>query len=168
MACTDVREVVSSHLEEDGEAVAGTVSVVHEERAGRDAVFAVRFVDVRGNRRVGLVGLRRHGGAWHPSGGYSSNERPTERARPWIAYGGWGTGSRREHAALGGWVSDPRAVRARIIDRVSQRVLTTRVEGGVAIFLWRGDLDMSAADVALLDAEGRVLVTGPMRSARTA
>jgi len=76
---------------------------------------------------------------------------------------GWGPGDPKERAVVGGWVADSSAVAARLTDATGDRVLKDNVENGVAIFMWKGELDLRHAHMELLDTDHQVLRAGPMR-----
>ncbi len=82
----------------------------------------------------------------------------------WMTWGGWG-GDSRERTVFGGWVADPAAVSARALDAAG-RVLHEDVENGVAVFMHKGPFLLRQALLELLDAEDRVLGTGPMSRER--
>ena len=64
-------------------------------------------------------------------------------------------------AGIGGWVTDPAAVRARL-HLSDGRVLDDEIEGGVALFLERVPWGRrGSSEVELLDAAGSVLHRGP-------
>ena len=62
----------------------------------------------------------------------------------------------------GGWVNDPTATSIRVTDP-NGRIEEDTIEAGVAILIWNGDFDVWHATAELLDENGRVLRTGPMR-----
>jgi hypothetical protein len=147
--------------------VADSVQVVRTKQAGKDAAFAVAFDDRDGVQRRGLVGLcRHHGKTWQRSGGFMGSARVTGPRDVWMTWGGWGpAGKSRERAAAGGWVADPTAMSARLIDTTG-RVLDDEIENGVFLFMWKGNLDLRGARLDLIDASGHVVRSGPMRRQR--
>ena len=62
----------------------------------------------------------------------------------------------------GGWVNDPTATSIRVTDP-NGRIEEDTIEAGVAILIWNGDFDVWHATAELLDENGQVLRTGPMR-----
>lgn len=159
---TDPRDLVENIVLREYDPVAESIQVVRGKRKGKDAAFAVAFEDRDGRRRRGLVGLcRHHGTSWLPSGGFMGSVRNTGPADVWMTWGGWGPGTSHERAVAGGWVADPTAVSARLVDE-NGRVLTDELEHGVFLFMWKGDLNLRTARLDLLDAAGEVLRSGPM------
>ena len=143
-----------------------SIKIVREKRAGKDAAFAVAFEDRNGLQRRGLVGLCRHQGkTWEPSGGFMGSVHVTGPRDVWMTWGGWG-GDSTERAVAGGWAADPTAVSARLIDTTSGRVFDDEVENGVFLFMWKGDLNLRTARLELLDGQGELLRSGPMRRTR--
>jgi len=59
-------------------------------------------------------------------------------------------------------LADPTAVSARATDDMRGRTLEDVVENGVVLFMYTGEFGLHYARLELLDAEGRVLRTGPM------
>jgi hypothetical protein len=162
-ATTDLRDLVHNIVLSDYHPIAESIQIIREKREGKDAAIAVTFENRDGAQRRGLVGLcRHHSKSWQPSGGFMGSSRTTEPGDVWMTWGGWGPGTSQERAVAGGWVADPAAVTARLIDTTG-RVLTDEVEHEVFLFMWKGDLDLRNARLDLLDAEGRVLRSGPMR-----
>ncbi len=143
------------------------IRIVREKRAGKDAAFAVAFEDRDGVQRRGLVGLcRHHGKTWHRSGGFMGSSRVTGPRDVWMTWGGWGPAAESsERAVAGGWVADPTAVSARLVDPAG-RVLNDEVENDVFLFMWKGNLDLRTARLDLLDASGRVVRSGRLRRQR--
>lgn len=141
-----------------------SVEIVREKHAGKDAAYAVAFEDQDGLQRRGLVGLcRHHGRTWSSSGGFLGSLRATGPRDVWMTWGGWGPcGGSRERAVAGGWVADPAAVSARLVDSTG-RVLDDEVGNGVFLFMWKGNLDLRTARLDLIDAHGHVARSGPMR-----
>lgn len=139
-----------------------SIEIVREKHTGKDAAFAVTFEDRKGVQRQGVLGLRRHPGRmWRPSGAFMGSAHLTGARDVWMTWGGWGGGS-QESAVYGGWVADPTAVSARATDDMRGRTLDDLVENGVVLFMYKGDFGLDYARLELLDAEGRVLRTGPM------
>jgi hypothetical protein len=141
-----------------------SIQIVREKQAGKDAAFAVAFEDRNGVQRRGLIGLcRHHSKTWQRSGGFLGSSRVTGPRDVWMTWGGWGSADESpERAVTGGWVADPTAVSARLIDSTG-RVLNDEVENGVFLFMWKGNLDLRRARLDLLDANGHVIRSGPMR-----
>ena len=157
-----VRDVV---LNEYSPRKEDSILIVREKKAGKDAAFAVAFEDRNGAQRRGLVGLcRHHSDNWLPSGGYMGSSRVTGERDVWMTWGGWGSGHSEssERSVAGGWVADPAAVRARLVD-ASGRVLDDDVENGVFVFMWKGNFGLRSARLELLDADGRIARSGPLR-----
>jgi hypothetical protein len=63
---------------------------------------------------------------------------------------------------MGGWVNEPAASRIKVTDP-NGRTEEDAIEVGVAILIWAGDFDGSRATAELLDEDGRVIRSGPMR-----
>jgi hypothetical protein len=144
-----------------------SIEIVREKRAGKDAAFAVAFEDHNGFQRRGLVGLcRHHGKTWEPSGRFMGSVKVTGPREVWMTWGGWGPGNSTERAVAGGWAADPTAVSARLTDTTSGRVLDDGVVNGVFLFMWKGDLNLRTARLELLDGQGDILRSGPMRRTR--
>ncbi|TDO45093.1 hypothetical protein EV643_114238 [Kribbella sp. VKM Ac-2527] len=156
-------DVVRAVLLADYRPIEDSIDIVREKYSGKDAAFAVSFVDRDGTQRCALVGLCRHEGGWQPSGGFMGSARPIDPQDVWMTYGGWGPGGPKERAVVGGWVADPSAVAARLTDTTGDRVLKDNVVDGVAIFMWKGELDLRHARMELLDTDHQVLRAGPMR-----
>lgn len=162
-AKTDLRDLVYNVVLSEYSPIAESIQIIRGKREGKDAAFAVAFENRDGAQRRGLVGLcRHHSKSWQPSGGFMGSTRVTGPRDVWMTWGGWGPATSQERAVAGGWVADPAAVAARLVDTTG-RVLTDEVEQGVLLFMWKGDLDLRNAHLDLLDAEGRVLRSGPMR-----
>jgi hypothetical protein len=160
-----VRDVVLSEYRPRDE---DSIQIVREKKAGKDAAFAVAFEDRNGVQRRGLVGLcRHHSDTWRPSGGYMGSTRVTGDEDVWMTWGGWGSGDSDspERSVAGGWVADPTAVCARLVDQ-SGRVLDDDVEHGVFLFMWKGNFDLRSARLELLDADNRITRRGPLRRDR--
>ncbi|UUZ60901.1 hypothetical protein [Nocardioides sp. B-3] len=142
--------------------VEDSFEIVREKHVGGDATFAVTFEDRKGAQRQGVFGLRVHrGGAWQRSGGFMGSAHLTGDRDVWQTWGGWGGGS-GERAVFGGWVAIPTAVSARATDAMQGRILEDVVEDGVVLFMYKGEFGLDNARLELLDAEGRILRTGPM------
>jgi hypothetical protein len=62
---------------------------------------------------------------------------------------------------FGGWVADPAAVSARLIDAEGRCVDDDPVTDGVVLFMWKGAVDLRNARLELLDAQQRVVRAGP-------
>jgi hypothetical protein len=140
-----------------------TIRIVREKQAGKDAAFAVAFEDRDGVQRRGLIGLcRHHKDTWRPSGGFMGSAHVTGDRDVWMTRGGWGSGDSHERSVTGGWAADPTAVAARLVDSTG-RTLTDTLENGVFLFMWRGDLNVNGARLELLDDDGHVTRSGPMR-----
>ena len=143
-----------------------SIQIVREKHAGKDAAFAVAFEDRDGVQRRGLVGLcRHHSKTWDRSGCFMGSSRVTGPRDVCETWGGWGPAAGPERAVSGGWVADPSAASARLIDGAG-RVLDDEVENGVFLFMWKGNLNLRTARLDLLDASGRVVRSGPMRRQR--
>ena len=142
------------------------IEIVKEQHSGKDAVFAVAFEDRDGVPRRGLIGMcRHHSNRWQPSDAFMGSARLTEERDVWMTWGGWGPPASPERAVFGGWVADPAAASARAIDNEG-RILHDDVKDGVILFMHRGPFHLVQARLELLDAQGRVLRTGPMRRKR--
>lgn len=155
-------DVVRAVVEVDYGAVVNSIEIVREKRAGDTAVIAVAFDDQGGVRRRGVLGFRKDSDdTWRPSGGYMGSVRPTGDRDVWMAWGGWG-GDSREMNVLGGWVAEPTAVMARATDPMTGETLDEIVERGVALFIYPATFGTRYARLELLDADGRVLRSGPL------
>ena len=162
----DPRDLVRDVVLAEYDPFEDSIEIVREKRAGKDAAFAVAFEDRRGLQRRGLVGLcRHHSKTWHPSGGYMGSVHVTGPRDVWMTWGGWGPSNSTERAVAGGWVADSAAVSARLSDSTSGRVLDDEVENGVFLFMWKGDLNLRTATLQLLDGNGDLLRSGPLRRA---
>ena len=156
------RDLVRSILIADYDAWEESIEIVREKYAGSDAALAVTFEDRGGRQRQGVLGLsQRLGGMWRPSGGFAGTARRPGERDVWISWGGWGQGQ-REHAVYGGWVADPTAVSVRATDEMTGRTLDDAVESGVVLFMYQGGFALRYGRLDLLDADGRVLRTGPL------
>lgn len=164
MVETDPRELIGSIVLADYHPAQGSFQIVREKRAGKDAVFAVAFEGVDGSQRRGLLGLRWRHNSWQQCGSFMSSIRETENQEPWMTWGGW-SGDSHEWALAGGWVADPSATYARLID-ITGRALTDDVEQEVFLIMWKDDFDIRRARLELLDADGHVIRSGPMRRGR--
>jgi hypothetical protein len=144
-----------------------SIQIVRQKKAGKDAAFAVAFEDRDGLQRRGLVGMcRHHGKTWQRSGGFMGSSRVTGPRDVSMTWGGWGpAGDSTERAVAGGWVADPTAVSAQLIDSTG-RVLNDDVENGVFLFMWKGNFNLRSARLALLDADNRITRSGPLRRER--
>ena len=145
-----------------------SIQIVREKQTGKDAAFAVAFEDRDGVQRRGVLGLcRHHSDTWRRSGGYMGSSRVTGDRDVWMTWGGWGPADSDspERAVAGGWVADPSAVSARLVD-ASGRVLDDDVENAVFLFMWKDDFDLRSARLELLDAVNRVTRSGPLRPGR--
>jgi hypothetical protein len=154
-----VRDVVLAEYDP----VEDSIKIVREKRAGKDAAFAVAFEDRKGLQRRGLVGLcRHHSKTWQPSGRSLGSVKVIGPRDVWMTWGGWGPGNKAERAVAGGWVADPAAVSARLVDSTTGRVFDDEVENGVFVFMWKGDLNLQTSRLDLLDGHGGLLRSGPM------
>lgn len=163
-AKTDPRERVRNMILADYRPVENSIRIVREKRAGKDAALAVAFEDRDGVQLRGVLGLYGHHDAWELSGSFMGSVRVTGDRDVWMTWGGWGPGD-SQMAVAGGWVADPAAVSARLVDSRG-RTLSDEVENGVVLFMWKGGFDLHGARLDLLDAHHRVIRSGPMRRAR--
>jgi hypothetical protein len=162
-AAMTLHELVQATVAEDHQPIGGAVRIVKERRAGNDAAFAVAFEDRRGRQRRGMVGLRQHAdGSWRAAGSFIDIARTPDPHAVWSTWGGWTAGGWRDHAACGGWVADPNAASARLVDAAGRTVEDT-VQNDVALFLYTGPFDLSAGRVDLVDADGEVIRSAPVR-----
>ncbi len=168
---TAAHDVVHAVLAAEYHRFEGSVEIVHEKHSGKDAAFAVAFEERNGRQRRGLIGLCPHGdGMWQPSGSFMGAAHVTGSREVFMSCGGWGSGGdgSKERAVFGGWVADPSAVSARLVDSTRGDVLEETVVNGVVIFMQKGDLPLRYARVELLDSAQRVVRAGPaLRTART-
>ncbi len=165
-AKTAPQDLVRNVIQRDYRPFEKSIRIVREKRAGKDAAFAVAFEDRDGVQRRGVLGLcRHHSDTWQPSGGFMGRARVTGDREVWMTWGGWGGGESNERAVAGGWVADPAAVSARLIDTTG-RTLSDEVENEVFLFMWKGPFDLHGARLDLLDADHRVTRSGPMRRVR--
>ena len=165
---SDPRELARAAVLADYRPANDAIAIVKEKHSGKDAVFAVAFEDRDGVPRRGLIGMCRHHGDiknWRPSGAFMGSARLTDERDVWMTWGGWGPPGSPERAVFGGWVADPAAASARAIDNAG-RTLHDDVKDGVALFMHKGPFLLMQAQLELLDAQGRVLRTGPMRRER--
>lgn len=165
-AQSDPRELARAVVVAEYRPFTDSIEIVKEKHSGKDAAFAVAFEDLDGVPRRGLIGMcRHHSKMWQPSGAFMGSARITGERDVWMTWGGWGPGDAREQAVFGGWVADPAAASARATDHEG-RVLHADVENGVAVFMHTGPFILRLARLELLDAQERVLRTGPMRRRR--
>lgn len=158
------RDVARGVVLADYRPIEDSIQIVREMRAGKDAAVAVAFEDRDGVQRRGLIGLSRHqGSVWRPSGGFMGTARVTGDRDVWMTWGGWGPADSKARAVAGGWVADPAAVSARLVDPMG-RALIDDVENGVVLFMWKGDFDLHSARLELFDADNDVRRSGPMRN----
>jgi hypothetical protein len=161
-AQSNARDVIRAVVEADHGSVEGSIDIVCEKYAGDEAALAVAFDDPNGVPRRGVLSLRRNSDeTWRPSGGFMASARPAGEQDVWMTWGGWG-GDSREMTVLGGWVADPVAVLARATDPITGRTMEEVVENGVALFMYAGDFGTRYARLELLDADGRVIRSGPL------
>lgn len=161
---TDPRDLARNMIIIDDRPFEDSIRIVREKRAGKEIAFAVAFEDRDGVQRRGLVGLRWRHGAWQECGRYMGSVHVTGDRDVWMTWGGW-SGESREWSVAGGWVADPTAVSARLIDTTG-RTLSDTVMNGVFLFMWQGDFDAYRARLDLLDADNRVTRSGPMKRMR--
>jgi hypothetical protein len=163
----DPRDLVRSVVLAEYRPAGDSIEIVREKSAGKDAAFAVAFEDRDGVQRRGVLGMCRHkSDEWRSSGAFMGSARVTGDRDVWMTWGGWGPADeRRERAVAGGWVADPTAVSARLVDPAG-RALTDSVENGVFLFMWKGAFLVINATLELLDADGRLIRSGPMRRTR--
>ena len=158
------RDVIRAVVETDYSAVEDSIKIVREKYARNEAAIAVAFDDQNDVQRQGVLALRKDSEeTWRPNGGFMGTARPTGDGDVWMTWGGWG-GDSREMTVLGGWVADPAAVTARATDAMTGRTMEDVVENGVALFMYAGDFGTRYARLELLDADGRVLRSGPLNS----
>ncbi|QZY30831.1 DinB family protein [Nocardioides coralli] len=138
-----------------------SLRLVRERDVGDAAAVAVTFDGPDGRPRQGFVGLdRRSDGLWRTSAGFMSGPVEAEPDDVFAANGGWGNGRRSVH---GGWVADPDAVTARLLDTSSGDVVDEdQVIDGVAILIAEGGHARRDLQAELYDAEGRRLRSGPV------
>lgn len=143
--------------------VEGSIEIVREKQAADDIVIAVQFEDTSGRSRRAMLGFYAHDNSWHQHGGFAGNAMVRDRDI-WETWGGWGPASSTSaRAVVGGWVAEPQAATIRVTDP-SGRVVEDAVQDGVAILMWLGAFNYLSGTAELLDADGRVLRTGPMRA----
>ena len=158
---TDPRQLVHAMVVADHSPLEDSIQVVREKRAGKDAAFAVAFEDRERAPRRGVLRLRQHHDTWQPSGRFMGSARVPGPSDVWITWGGSGPGGGRGRELCGGWVADPTAVTARLIDPAG-RILEDDIENGVALFFWKGDFNPRYARVELLNADARIVRSGPL------
>ena len=159
---TPLYELLRTTVTEDHRIGGGAIRIVKERHAGDEAVFAVSFEDRGGTQRRGLVGFRRHAdGSWHAAGSFTDTARPARQGEVWTTWGGWSAGRRPEAAACGGWVAEPGAVSARLVDAAG-RTIEDEVQDGVALFICPGPFDVLGARADLLDADHEVIRSAPV------
>jgi hypothetical protein len=159
----DPRDLVRNMILVDHRPFEDSIRIVREKRAGKDAAFAVAFEDRDGVQRRGVLGMcRHHSDTWQPSGRFMGSAHVTGDRDVWMTWGGWGPGNSHERAVAGGWVADPIAVAARLVDSTG-RTLSDELENGVFLFMWKGDLNLRGARLELLDDDNRVTRSGPLR-----
>lgn len=156
------RDIAVSTILANDRPTEGSIEVVREKRLGDDTVVAMHFDDRWGLQRWVMLVFYALDDRWMPSGGFGGSARVTGDPEIWETWGfsGSATPSRRR-AVAGGWVATPGAVSARITDR-GGRVEEDAIESGVAILMWRGDLDPMRTTVEILDADGQVVKTGSL------
>jgi hypothetical protein len=160
---TPLRKLLQTTVAEDHRPIGGAVHIVKERHAGNEAVFAVSFEDRGGTQRRGIIGFRQHAdGSWHAAGSFTDTARSAGPGQVWTTWGGWSAGQRPENAVRGGWVADPGAVSARLVDAAG-RILEDEVENGVALFLFPSSFDLLAARVELLSADNEVIRSAPVQ-----
>lgn len=166
METLNARQAALDRIARQWQANRGTLRVDREmqsgRNAGRNAVFAVSFLDDNGDRQGVLIGLIQDGnGAWRSSGG-SSGRHSASPASPWTMWGGWGPPKPDgATAVVGGWLSDSAAAEARLTDP-SGRSLLCGVENGVVLFLWTEDFSERHARLTLVDRTGRTTYEGQL------
>lgn len=161
-AQVQVGDVVRAVVEADYSAVVNTVEIVREKFTDDTVVVVVAFDDHNGVRRRGVLGFRKDSSdTWRPSGGFMGSVRAIGDRDVWMTWGGWG-GDARESDVLGGWVADPTAVTARATDPMTGETMDEVVENGVALFMYPDTFGTRYARLELLDADGRVLRSGPL------
>jgi hypothetical protein len=162
MVRSDPRDLVRAVVLADYRPFEASIEIVKEKRAGKDAAFAVSLEDRDGAQRRGVIGLRRHhGGTWQQSGDFMGSAHVNGDRDLWMTRGGWASDDSRERAMFGGWVADPAAVSARLIDAEGRCVDDDPVTDGVVLFMWKGAVDLRNARLELLDAQQRVVRAGP-------
>lgn len=166
METLDARQAALDRVARQWQADRRALRVDRKMQSGRNAVFAVSFLDDNGDRQGVLIGLVQDDcGAWRSSGG-SSGRHSSAPDAPWTMWGGWGPPQPDgTPAVVGGWLSDPDVAEARLADP-SGRSLLCGVEDGVVLFLWTEEFSERHARLTLVDATGRTtyegqLFTGP-------
>lgn len=162
----DTREAALRALVEDSGAIRDTIEIVRQKRLDDVLVVAATFRRPSGRLVRGFAGLEDvDGSGWRSSGAWSSGPRDVPADAIWQSSGGWGSVSsaaRRERGVSGGWVNEPRARAIRVTDP-SGRVEEDAIEDGVGILIWSGPFDVYRATAELLDADGALIRSGPMR-----
>ena len=163
---TDPRDLARDVILVGHRPLEDSIRIVREKRAGKDAALAVDSEDPYAVQRRGVLGFcRHHSDSWQPSGGFMGSARVTGDRYVWMTWGGWGPGDSHERAVAGGWLADPTAESARLIDATG-RTLSDVVENGVFLFMWKGDFALGGARLELLYAYHLVTRSGPMRGKR--
>jgi hypothetical protein len=177
---TDVRETALSAFVEDGDAIRDTIQIVREKRQGHEAVVAATFRRSSGRLVRGFVGLfTLDDSGWQAGGGWSSGRHDAPADAIWASSGGWGStghplqpgddedapAEEPSRGVSGGWVNEHAAKSIRVTDP-NGRIEEDSIEAGVAILIWEGDFDVEHATAELLDEDGQVIRTGPMRRRR--
>lgn len=159
---SNAHDVVRAVVKTDYGAIANSIEIMSEKYQGNEAALVVVFDDRDGVPRRGILALRRGSDeTWRPSGGFMGSARPPNDRDVWMTWGGWG-GDSGEMTVIGGWVADRAGVSARATDATSGRTLEATVENGVVVFIYNGDFGARYARLELLDADGRVLRSGPL------
>ena len=162
----DARAAATLAWTHDDAAIPDSIQIVREKHQGDAAVVAATFRTSSGRLVRGMVGLRRFDDSgWRlAGGGWSSAPRDVAADAIWSSVGGWGSVT-PPRGVRGGWVNDPTARRLSVTDP-NGRTEEDTIEAGVAILVWEGHFDASRATVELLDQDGQVIRTGPMRPHR--
>lgn len=162
----ELHHVVHAVLRSDYDAAEASIEIVREEESAGDAVVAVAFRTRAGDHRRGFLSVSRdREGVWRPSGGWCGGLGTGESDGVFVTYGGWGSSGSRNHAVFGGWVADPSAFSARLIDPMTRRVLTDQVTNEVVIFMDPRELPLRYARIELLDQNQSVLRAAPAQRA---
>lgn len=157
---SSLQDIVHAVLRSDHDAAEASIEIAREEVVGDDAVVAVAYRTREGRLRRAFLGLARNSeGTWRPSGGWAGGPGTVDSDEVFTTYGGWG-GDRRP-SVFGGWVADPSAYAARLVDPMTGRVLTDQVINEVVIFMASDPLPLRYAQVELLDHHQSVLRAGP-------
>lgn len=163
----DPHRLVQSVILTEHDPVKDSLEVVREKQLGADVVLAVRFEDRQGRQRRGLFGVRCADDRCRPTGSFLGTARDSTGQDIWETSGGWGGGLESgSTAVVGGWIGRSDAVSIRVIDPFG-RVQEDRVEGGVAVLMWKGDFDLRGATAELCDSHGQVITSGPVRPVRS-